>query len=277
MTHIAHVMACLDGSQSSEPVCDYAVWAAQRLDVPLDFLHVVDRADTPATAAPASADLGVPPPVAEEQRLLEEAGRAVLEAARARAAALGIAAPGVIQQHGEVLDVLLEREGDIRLLVMGRHGRIGDASGERLGAHVGDVVRVLHRPVLVVAGPYRLPQRIMIAFDDTPTTRKVVETVAASRLFRGLPCHVVMVGGRSAEAASQFDWARRILTTAGYEVNGAILAGDPVPVLSAYCTQHAIDMVVMGAYTHSRLREYLVGSTTEGLMRQSQVPLVLLR
>ena len=277
MTHVAHVMACLDGSLSTEPVCDYAIWASQRLDVPLDFLHIVDRTDAPPSAPRTNADLGVPPPVADEQRIAEERGRAALEAARARAAALGISAPGVIQRHGEVLDVLLELEGDIRLLVMGRHGVIGDASGERLGAHVGDVVRVLHRPVLVVAGAYRVPQRILIAFDDTPTTRKVVETVAASHLFRGLPCHVVMVGAKSAEAASQFDWARRILATAGYEVNGAILAGDPVPVLSAYCVQHAIDLVVMGAYTHTRLREYLVGSTTEQLMRQSQVPMVLLR
>ena len=48
-------------------------------------------------------------------------------------------------------------------------------------------------------------------------------------------------------------------------------------MLGAYRDEHAIDLVVTGAYGHSRIREFLVGSTTTRMIRQSKVPLLLLR
>lgn len=39
---MTHVMACIDNSQSSLAVCDYAAWASQRLSAPLTLLHVLD-------------------------------------------------------------------------------------------------------------------------------------------------------------------------------------------------------------------------------------------
>ena len=37
------ILACIDGTPGTSDVCDYAVWAAQRLLAPLSFLHVIDR------------------------------------------------------------------------------------------------------------------------------------------------------------------------------------------------------------------------------------------
>ena len=35
------VVACVDGSPSTGPVCDYAAWAAAGLPAPLSLLHVL--------------------------------------------------------------------------------------------------------------------------------------------------------------------------------------------------------------------------------------------
>ena len=139
------------------------------------------------------------------------------------------------------------------------------------------MVRTLHRPILVIPSDYSEPQRILIAFDGSATTRKAVEMVAASPLFRGLPCHLVMVGADKAEAREQLDWARATLERAGFQVIAGIRSGHVEEVLCAYRTEHAIDLIVMGAYGHSKIREFLVGSTTTKLIRQSRVPLLLLR
>jgi nucleotide-binding universal stress UspA family protein len=139
------------------------------------------------------------------------------------------------------------------------------------------VVRTLHRPILVVPAEYADPQRILVAFDGSATTRKAVEMVAASELFRGLPCHVVMVGADKPEARSQLEWAKNTLAAAGFDVSAEILAGEVEQVLCGYREAHAIDLVVMGAYVHSKIREFLVGSTTTRMVRQSRVPLLLLR
>jgi len=46
---MTHVMACIDNSQSSLTVCDYAAWASQRLSAPLTLLHVLDKEKYPAS------------------------------------------------------------------------------------------------------------------------------------------------------------------------------------------------------------------------------------
>lgn len=163
----------------------------------------------------------------------------MLEVARERAIADGVADPASRQRHGSLVDTLVEMEGDIRLLVMGKHD-------EHLGVHVGGrletVVRTLHRPILIAAPGFKAPERVMLAYDGSSTSRKGVDRVAGSPLFRGLPCHVVMVAADS----------------------------------KANRGQHGIDLLVMGAYGHSVIRRFLVGSTTTAMIRNATVPVLLL-
>ena len=283
---MSQVIACIDGSKLTLAVCDYAAWASRKMDAPLDFLHVLGRSEYPIPAD-LSGNIGLGSREHLLQELAEldekrgrvalEQGRLMLEAAKARAIADGVPNPTSRQRHGELVDTLIEFEHDIRLLVMGRQGEHGDSAGEHIGSHLENVVRTLHRPILVIPSDYTEPQRILIAYDGSATTRKAVDMVARSPLFRGLPCHVVMVGEDRADSRESLDWARTHLETAGFDVTAEILPGEVEAVLCAYRTEHAIDLIVMGAYGHSRIREFLVGSTTTKLIRQSKVPLLLLR
>lgn len=283
---MSQVIACIDGSSITLAVCDYAAWASRQMDAPLDFLHVLGRSEYPIPAD-LSGNIGLGSRETLLQELAEldekrsrvalEQGRIMLAAAKERAIADGVPNPTSRQRHGELVDTLLEFQSDIRLLVMGRQGEHGDSAGEHIGSHLENVVRTLHRPILVVPGDYSEPRRILVAFDGSATTRKAVEMVAASPLFRGLPCHVVMVGADKTEARDQLDWARATLAGAGFEVTARMLSGQVEDVLCAYRTEHAIDLIVMGAYGHSKIREFLVGSTTTQLIRQAKIPLLLLR
>ncbi|HSJ80430.1 MAG TPA: universal stress protein [Thiobacillus sp.] len=283
---MTQVMACIDGSSITLAVCDYAAWASRRLDAPLAFLHVLGRSESPIPAD-LSGNLGLGSrehllqelATLDEQRsrVALEQGRLMLDAAKARAVADGVPNPTSRQRHGELVDTLLEFQDEIRLLVMGRQGEQGDSAGEHIGSHLENVVRTLHRPTLVIPSDYSEPQRILIAFDGSATTRKAVDMVARSPLFRGLPCHMVMVGADKDESREQLGWARTHLETAGFDVTAEIRQGEVEAVLCAYRTEHEIDLIVMGAYGHSRIREFLIGSTTTKLIRQSKVPLLLLR
>jgi nucleotide-binding universal stress UspA family protein len=256
------------------------------MDAPLNFLHVLGKSEYPIPAdLSGNIGLGSREHLLQElaeldekrSRVALEQGRPMLDAAKARAVADGVANPTSRQRHGELVDTLIEFEHEIRLLVMGRQGEHGDSAGEHVGSHLENVVRTLHRPILVIPADYSEPQRILIAFDGSATTRKAVEMVAASPLFRGLPCHVVMVGAEKPEAREQLDWARTKLEGASFEVTASLCAGQVEEVLCSYRAEHDIDLIVMGAYGHSKIREFLVGSTTTKLIRQSKVPLLLLR
>jgi nucleotide-binding universal stress UspA family protein len=283
---MSQVIACIDGSSITLAVCDYAAWASRQMDAPLNFLHVLGRSEYPIPAdLSGNIGLGSREHLLQElaeldekrSRVALEQGRLMLDAAKARAIADGVPNPTSRQRHGELVDTLLEFQGDIRLLVMGRQGEQGDSAGEHIGSHLENVVRTLHRPILVIPSDYSEPRRIMVAFDGSATTRKAVEMVAASPLFRALPCHVVMVGADKPEAHEQLDWARTTLEKAGFEVTASLRSGQVENVLCAYRTEHAIDLIVMGAYGHSKIREFLVGSTTTQLVRRSKIPLLLLR
>jgi nucleotide-binding universal stress UspA family protein len=117
----------------------------------------------------------------------------------------------------------------------------------------------------------------MLAFDGSATTRKGVEMIARSPLFRGLPVHLLMVGADTRDAREQISEAQRQLQQAGFETEASIRSGDVADTLLAYQEEKGIDLLVMGAYGHSRIREFLVGSTTTRMLCNAKRPLLLLR
>jgi nucleotide-binding universal stress UspA family protein len=283
---MTHVMACIDGSRASKAVCDYAAWASQRLEAQLTFLHVLDRTGYTSTAnLSGSIGLGAQEALLEELAALDEQrsrlalqqGRLMLEAAVERAINDGVKAPMMRQRHGDLVETLAELENDIRLLVIGRQGEDGDQVGQHLGGHVERVIRTLHRPILITQQQYQAPSRIMLGFDASATTRKGVEMLAASPLFRGLPCHVVLVGADTDDHRAQLEWARKTLETAGHDAVIAIVAGEVETALREYQLKEQIDLMVIGAYGHSRIRQFFVGSTTNHMIMNAQVPLLVLR
>src|SRR6476661_3984840 len=51
--------------------------------------------------------------------------------------------------------------------------------------------------------------------------------------------------------------------------------GRPIgPVLEAYAASHAADLLVMGAYGHSRLREFVLGGATNSLLSKPPLPIL---
>lgn len=281
------ILACLDASQYGASVTDHALWAAQRLDAPLSFLHVLDRQPELAPVADYSGNIGMDSSAEllkelagvdeRRARLGAERGRLLIEQARQKASAAGPTRVDGLQRHGSLVETLTEAEEGVRLIVIGKRGEAADFAKGHLGGNLERVVRAVHRPVLVASRAFRPVNRFLIAFDGSPTTRKAVEMVAASPLFRGLECHVVMAGGEGVDARNQLDWAQAILQGAGFAVAAALVDGEPEAVIARQVQDQGIDLLVMGAYGHSRIRQLIVGSTTTTLMRTCPVPVLLLR
>ena len=71
--------------------------------------------------------------------------------------------------------------------------------------------------------------------------------------------------------------AARVLDGAGLHATTEVIDGHPEEALAAYVDRQRIDLLVMGAYGHSRIRQLIVGSTTTAVMHSCQVPVLLLR
>lgn len=283
---MSQIMACIDGSSASPAVCDYAAWAASRTGAALTLLHVLDRKQFPSERN-YSGHIGL----GGSQKLLEqmaeldaqrsrmalEQGRLMLDAAQQRVAEAGVTESSTRQRHGDLVDTLAGLEGETRILVMGRQGEEGDSVGAHVGNNVERVIRTLHKPILLTPANFRTPQRILMAYDGSETTRKGLALIAGSPLFKGLDCHLVTVGDNNARHRNLLEEATNQLRGAGLSVQASLLQGNVETVLRSYQRDNDIDMIVMGAFGHSALRQFFVGSTTSSLLRHAEVPLLVSR
>lgn len=281
------VLACVDQSRFADVVADYAAWAARRMDAPLELLHIIDRHPERGSGEDHSGAIGIGAEenlmgkltAADEARTqhARNQGRIFLNRLRERASASGAEQVDVRQRLGELEETLSEQEVGVRMLVLGRHGQAAEANQKGLGRNVERVIRALNKPILAVSEHFKEPQRVMIAFDGSNVTRRGVEMVADSPLFRSLPIYLLMSATQSKEAARQLAWAQSTLETAGFEVTAALIQGEPGNTIAKTIKEQAIDVLVMGAFSHSPLRALLFGSKTADLLRYSCIPTLLLR
>lgn len=282
------VLACVDQSPYADHVTDAAAWASIRMQAPLELLHVIDKELHAVRSNDHSGSIGINAQetllgkLAEddaiEARAAKEQGRVFLNRLRERAQAAGVQTPDTRQRHGALVETLTEQQADVRLVVMGRRGESAQATSRDLGRHVERVVRAMDRPILTVTDNFTAPQRVLIAFDGGSAARHAVEMVASSPLFKGIPCYLFMVGkAEDRDASKQLDAAQSTLVSAGMESNAFLIAGDPETAIARTIQEQNIDMLIMGAYTHSPIRSLFAGSKTTELLRSARIPTMLLR
>lgn len=287
MKMIPKVLACVDRSHFADTVADYASWASRQLDAPLEFLHVIDRADLAPGVTDRSGAIGMDTQehlLSElarsdetQSRATREAGRVFLNHLRLRAVERGVPTPDIRQRHGALHEALVEQQDQVALFVFGRRGESAEATQRDLGRNVERMVRALKRPILAVTEGFAQPSRVLVAYDGGPVIKRGIEMLAASPLLRGLHMTLLTVGSTTPEAQRSLDWATGILTAAGFEARGEISSGDPERVIATTVRDRGIDLLVMGAFGHSPFRSLFLGSKTSGLLRSAQIPTLLVR
>lgn len=279
------VLACIDGSTYKRGVVDYAAWVSGALGAPLKLLHNIEARDhLPMSDLSGMLGLGTREALLEElvsmeekrSRILLEQGQLMLDNARQRALAQGAGDVTSIQRHDSLVDALVDLEDDIGILVLGIRGETHSERQPPPSAWLETAIRALHRPVLVVNRDFSAPpRRCMVAYDGSDGARKALAMVAGNPLFRAMECHLVQVD--KAGQPALLEDAAATLREAGLDVVAAALHGDAEQQLGNYQRRHGIELTVMGAFGHSRLRELLFGSLTYRMLAGAQTPLLLLR
>jgi len=268
-------------------VCDCATWAALRLAAPLELLNVLDRHPErgPVTDYIGNIGLGTQEALLQElgalnekrSKLAPQHGHELLDGLIRRTPEAGPAAVESRQRHGSLVETLVDLESEGRLFVLGQHHPAEPGAKLHLDHRVEHTIRAVQRPVLVASANYQEPQSFAIAFGGSPTGRNLVETVAGSPLLKDLGCHVVMAGEQTEAGHHHLAWAGALLGAAGFDRRVTVVSGKPETSLPSYVKKHTVGLLVMDAYGHSRIRQFIVGSTITTLLRTSPVPVLVLR
>ncbi len=164
------------------------------------------------------------------------------------------------------------RSADLVITCVDRNNSLFDGSRH---VDMGDLVMQLGRPVLIVPTTVdKLAlERVVVAWKDTRETRRAV--------FDALPflkkaAHVTVV-----EIAAEDDLAAACMhleEVAGWLKRHGITAssvaspstGDDPTRLNAIAREQGAELIVAGAYGHSRLREWVLGGVTRDLLLNAE-------
>lgn len=279
------VMACVDGSELSDAVVDYSAWIAQKVNSSLELVHsiehsmLLDHTDHSGNLTPNMRENLMQTLSEDEQaesKRLIESGKAMLEKAKTRIANISIKEVLTKQRHGDLAETLTDLEAEIRVLVLGLRGEDHTEETKGIGSQLETSIRALHKPIFIVNGDFKEPKSMMLAYNDTEGANKALDMVCKSPLYRDMQIHLVHASDKP-DAQALLDQAAGQLKQAGLSYQVALLSGDAQTELLKYQDVNNLDMTVMGAFSHGKLRSLFFGSFTLKMLENNNKPVLLLR
>lgn len=228
--------------------------------------------------------MGIKPPFVAEGVVIEEVTDAEIKAMRARLADKGNWFRGVIGSAPKQaewrpvldfpVDALTREARSADLVVIGRSKGPGDAY---VSLDPGAAILGVGRPVLVVPdGVGALSaERVVIGWKDTREARRAVRD-ALPLLREAAGVIVAEICGRGEEEAAR----ERIGDVARYLARHDVKGGPGIVLredgsaaarLMRLAQEEGADLVVAGAYGHSRLGEWVFGGMTRDLLADSPI------
>jgi nucleotide-binding universal stress UspA family protein len=163
------------------------------------------------------------------------------------------------------------------LLVIGKRGQAADFATMHLGSNLERVIRASIRPVLVASREFHPIAKMLIAYDGGASVERVLEFVRQNPLLKGLECHLLRAGRIDDKARWFLEEAAEKLRNSKIEVTTHAIPGDPERLIGELARELSVQLIVMGAYGHNRIRALLVGSTTTAVVRTCLLPVLLFR
>lgn len=278
------ILTCTDGSAYSISVLDHAAWAATRCGSSVRILHTLPPVREQAELVNISGVMGMHTSATfmaelvdleeKKNRVASERGQILLDKAARHLKEAGIEQIETTLEYGGLVETVTAMEKDADLVVIGKRGESAGFAKLHLGSNLERVIRASTRPVLVASREFHPIRSVVIAYDGSATMDKAVHFVCESPLFKDISCRLIHVGDK---ATAELEEATARLLAARLDATTESLSGIPEVVVSDAVARHGADLLVMGAYGHSRLRQLLIGSTTTALIQRSKIPVLVFR
>ncbi|MFP3867935.1 MAG: universal stress protein [Desulfobacteraceae bacterium] len=190
-------------------------------------------------------------------------------AAASFARRVGENAPGLEIVRGELMEQLVKASRTADLVVMGRGVRQPEAETWRLSETTRRVLKKSWAPVLLppVAGPLFLTGPYLLAYDGSPAANAGLRQVGHLAGLTGAALTILSVGDAEI-TAGYLQEARAYLQPYGLTLSLEGRTGKPETVILELCRRQEFTLVGLGAHGHHRIRDILLGTTTEKILQE---------
>lgn len=281
------IIAFVDGSAYTASVCDHAAWAAERLSADVEIFHVMGRRLPSNSVADLSGNLNLGArtelleklAAADEEwaHLVQARGRMVLDDASARIKQHIDNSIGTRLRYDDFVETIKAFESDADVIVIGKRGDASGYAREHLGSNLERALRSASKPVLVANFAFTPIKTCLIAYDGGASIEKAICHPALGKLLQGTACTLLHVGTTTAAMRDQMHGAIDTLKAQGINADIVEREGDPESVIPRVAKERDAQLLVMGAYGHSRVRNLIIGSTTTSVVQSCRIPLLMFR
>ena len=277
------IIASIDGSSLTKQVCKLAAWVSKKTKAKITLLHIAKphyKFEAKANNISGAIGLGAKSSLLKELTKIDEnrgkaeqkRGQEILRTAKKITEKENISKIETEHKRGEVTQIICDAQKDSDLIILGKYG---DSLCE-IGSNIEEVARSITKPLLIASKNVKTIKRFLIAFDGSKNSQKAVQYAIKNSLLKDLECHLLKIGEN--DNNEPLDKAEESLIDAGFTVITNIKNQKPVEeTVTKYIQKHKIDLLAIGAYGHSKIRNIIFGSTTSALINKSNVPILLFR
>ena len=278
---IKTILIPVDGSANSSVTIDYGIYIAPKLEASLAGLHVIDvYLIQGPMMTDISATVGMPPSCdgffdAVETSLKDKADF-ILKNFEDRCKIAGIACE-TKKNIGAISDTIIEEAKTADLILMakkGEHFHLKESG--MIGSVAEIVIRHSGKPVMVIPESYREIESMGLAYDGSAPARKALALSLNISEKAKWPI-TVLINADTAKAADLSAQVEEMAQQGIADCEIIVSTGREADEILKFIQEGSVELMVMGAYGHNRLREWLLGSTTSHIIRKSSIPVLLIR
>lgn len=275
------ILVPVDGSVNGFNALEYGIYIARQLGASLIGVYVLDvNLIQGPMFTDISGSVGMPPYdgffEAVETSLNEKADFILKDfASRCRRAGVRFETKKPI---GKISQVIIEEGQNADLIVMARKGEhFHLKEGGLLGSVAEAVVRNSGKPVIVTPENFIEIESMAIAYDGSEPAKKALKISVDFSENTAWPLTAIIITADSKKAAALADEIEDALEDRSTDCAIVTLQGKETEEIINYIKEGAVELMVMGAFGHNRLRSLIMGSTTSHVIQKSPIPVLLTR
>lgn len=239
------IVACIDGSDHSARVCEYAAWLSAQAGRAVDLLHLDEQSSERARSRDGEDRL---------DSYIRDRGRRLMHDAAARVVEAGGDLADLVVGQGPLIEIVARLASAASALVIGQRGRSSPRHSARLGANVLAITARAAAPVCLAPAASRRLATALIVLDASSPDHALARFVGSHPCLDGLDCRLVGYGEPCGDAPS------------------TPLGATPADAVQAFLEGDDFDLLVLprrALLAHARRREL------EGLITTLERPVIL--
>ncbi len=273
-----NILLAVDGSNYSDTVIQYGIRFAETFHSHLSVITVADsRIFEWVSAVGTDGFVPIVPTSLYEQesrKLLDEKCDKIIDKISKwlQKKNLSFSTKKLV---GSPTEHILEQSVLSDLVIIGKRGEYERWDNNALGVTVESVSRHIYKPLIVTKKEYIPVKNILLAYDGSTHANKAMQFSGHIAETFKATITVIAVYEDEQIAEHYLTEAKNYLNNYKVKVNVRRLSGSHGKRIVEFAEKSEQNLIAIGAYGHSRLKQALLGSTTDFILRRSKCPVLL--